>query len=147
MFNKNKLIKIMEDKNFSMYKLWKKSGVAQSTLSNLLNKENVNPSSSTLVKIATALDVSVNDFLDVTDAVQSNEEALEKSNLSEKDEKDIEKDLSNALKKLEHSQEGLMFSGEPLDDETRELLKISLENSMRLAKQIAKNKFTPKKYK
>ncbi len=66
--------------------------------------------------------------------------------LNEKDEKDIAKDLNTALNQLEKSQDGLMFDGEPLDDETRELLKISLENSMRLAKQIAK-KYTPNKYK
>ena len=39
-----------------------------------------------------------------------------------------------------------MFSGEPLGDETRELLKASLENSIRIAKINAKQKFTPKKY-
>jgi hypothetical protein len=33
-----------------------------------------------------------------------------------------------------------------LDNESKELLRISLENSMRLAKQMAKKKFTPKKY-
>jgi len=66
--------------------------------------------------------------------------------LSEKDNKDISKDLNAALDRLENSQEGLMFDGEPIDDETRELLRISLENSMRLAKQIAK-KYTPNKYK
>jgi len=40
-----------------------------------------------------------------------------------------------------------MFDGEPIDDETRELLRLSLENSMKLAKQIAKVKYTPNKYK
>ena len=39
-----------------------------------------------------------------------------------------------------------MFSGEPLDDNTRELLKASLENSITIAKINAKQKFTPKKY-
>ena len=43
-------------------------------------------------------------------------------------------------------QDGLMFSGEPLDDETRELLKASLQNSITIAKINAKQKFTPKKY-
>ena len=38
-----------------------------------------------------------------------------------------------------------MFRGEPLDDKTRELLRISLENSLRIAKLDAK-KYTPKKY-
>lgn len=67
--------------------------------------------------------------------------------LNLKDERDIAKDLSATLSDLESSQVGLMFDGEPLDDETRELLKISLENSMRLGKQIAKQKYTNKRYK
>ncbi|QCH28512.1 helix-turn-helix domain-containing protein [Clostridium tyrobutyricum] len=67
------------------------------------------------------------------------------SKLSEKDEHDIKKDLNKTLEQLEKSQDGLMFDGEPMDEETRELLRISLENSMRIAKQAAK-KYTPKKY-
>ncbi|MED0758750.1 helix-turn-helix transcriptional regulator [Aneurinibacillus thermoaerophilus] len=65
--------------------------------------------------------------------------------LTKKDEKDIAKDLQRIMDSLE-SQEGLMYDGEPMDEETKELIKISLENSMRLAKRIAKKKFTPKKY-
>lgn len=66
--------------------------------------------------------------------------------LSHKDERDIAKTLEETLSQLENDQEGLLFSGEALDDETRELLKISLENSIRMAKITAKKKFTPKKY-
>lgn len=69
-----------------------------------------------------------------------------KESLTYYDKKDIAKDLENTLNTLETSQDSLMFDGKILDDETRELLKISLENSMRLAKQIAE-KYTPKKYK
>lgn len=36
---------------------------------------------------------------------------------------------------------------EPMSDEDKELLRISLENTMRLAKQMAKQKFTPNKFK
>lgn len=68
------------------------------------------------------------------------------SQLSERDERDIAKRLESTLNALEFSQESLMFSGEPLDDETRELLKASLENSLKIAKINAKQKFTPKKY-
>lgn len=69
------------------------------------------------------------------------------SELTAKDERDIAKDLSFTLEQLESAQTGIMFDGEPLDDETRELLKISLENSIRLGKQIAKQKYTNKRYK
>jgi len=65
--------------------------------------------------------------------------------LNKKDEKDISKRLETTLSALD-TDEALMFSGEPLDDETRELLKASLENSIRIAKINAKQKFTPKKY-
>lgn len=66
--------------------------------------------------------------------------------LTPRNEKDIAKRLEETLEDLEASQNSLMFSGEPLDDETRELLKASLENSIRIAKITAKQKFTPKKY-
>ena len=66
--------------------------------------------------------------------------------LSQRDERDIAKRLENTLNALENSQESLMFSGEPLDDQTRELLKASIENSLKIAKINAKQKFTPKKY-
>lgn len=65
--------------------------------------------------------------------------------LNKKDERDIAKRLSR-LDQLESDQDGLMFSGEPLDDQTRELLKASLQNSITIAKINAKQKFTPKKY-
>jgi len=39
----------------------------------------------------------------------------------------------------------IAFQGEPMDDDEREMLRISLENSMRLAKQMAKKKFNPNK--
>ena len=62
-----------------------------------------------------------------------------------RDENDIAKRLEHTLLTL-NTQEGLMFSGEPLDEATRELLKVSLENSLRIGKINAKQKFTPKKY-
>ena len=52
-------------------------------------------------------------------------------------ERDIAKQLESTLSDLA-SQEALMFSGEPMDDNTRELLKISLENSIKVAQINAK---------
>ncbi len=47
---------------------------------------------------------------------------------------------------LLESSDALMFDGEPLDQESMDLLKTSLQNQYTLAKKIAKQKFTPKKY-
>ena len=74
---------------------------------------------------------------------EKSDQAIE---LNKRDERDIAKRLEQTLNDLEQNQDGLMFSGEPLDDETKELLKASLENSIRIAKINAKQKFTPKKY-
>lgn len=65
--------------------------------------------------------------------------------LTRKDERDIEKRLQETLSQLEGEQGGLMFSGAPLDDDTKELLILSLRNSMEIAKHAAK-KYTSKKY-
>lgn len=60
-------------------------------------------------------------------------------NLTSKDERDIQARIAEITADLE-STEGLAFynGGEPMSAEDMELLKISLENSVRLAKQLAK---------
>lgn len=65
--------------------------------------------------------------------------------ITAKDERDIAKKLNAILNDL--NEEALMFDGEVLDENTAELLRQSLENSLRLGKTLAKQKFTPKKYK
>lgn len=65
--------------------------------------------------------------------------------LNRKDERDIARRLENTLTDLD-TDDALMFYGEPLDEKTRELLRVSIENSMRIGKINAKQKFTPKKY-
>ncbi|TGA96718.1 helix-turn-helix domain-containing protein [Sporolactobacillus shoreae] len=65
--------------------------------------------------------------------------------LSEKDERDIGKQLENILNKMD-SNVSLAYDGEPMDQETQDLVRAAIESSLRLTKQIAKKKFTPKKY-
>ncbi|MCM3273690.1 helix-turn-helix domain-containing protein [Paenibacillus elgii] len=65
--------------------------------------------------------------------------------LTPKEENDIAIKLQKMMEELE-SEESLAFLGEPMDEEDKELLRMSLENSLRLSKEMAKRKFTPKKY-
>lgn len=65
--------------------------------------------------------------------------------LSARDERDISKRLEKTLFDLESQQGALMFDGAPMDDETKELLKASLEHSIKVAKINAK-KFTNKRF-
>ncbi|MCL6616294.1 MAG: helix-turn-helix domain-containing protein [Anoxybacillus ayderensis] len=69
--------------------------------------------------------------------------------LTEKDDRDIQKELEKIIKGLKTGNGFAAFGGmdiDELDEEDRELLVASLENSLRLAKRIAKEKFTPKKH-
>lgn len=67
--------------------------------------------------------------------------------LNEKDEKDVQKKLEELIEDMSKA-DALAFSkdSEPMSEETKQLLIISLENSLRLGKEMAKKKFTPKKY-
>lgn len=136
-------VKLLRKKNkVTQQKLADALGLSQSTIG-MMEKNKQGASNDTLVKLAEFFGVTV-DFL-LSDDEETNN--IENVQISKRAERDIKKALSETLEQLEDSQDGLMFDGEPIDDETRELLKVSLENSMRLAKQIAKVKYTPNKYK
>lgn len=64
--------------------------------------------------------------------------------LTEKDEKSIEKTLEKLVEELDNG----LYSKDTAeyDEETRQLLIASLEQAARIAKLAAKEKFTPKKY-
>ncbi|WP_438431973.1 helix-turn-helix domain-containing protein [Gorillibacterium sp. sgz500922] len=94
-------------------------------------------------KLAEVHGVSV-DFL-LGRSSDSQPAAAAAGTLVPREERDIAKDLEKMMNDLE-SKEALSFHGEAMDEQTKELLRISLENSMRLAKQLSKQKFTPHKY-
>lgn len=114
--------------------------ISQSTIG-MIERNDRGASKELLIKLANYFGITV-DYL-----LSDEKDINPTSELNNKDQKDISKALSQTLEQLQSDQSGLMFDGEPIDEETKELLRISLENSMRLAKQIAKNKFTPNKYK
>ena len=114
------------------------TGITKSTFSDWKNGRS-NPKLEKLQKIADYFGVDVN-FL-----MNGNESKNEQPELNSRDERDISRRLEQTLEELATQQGGLMFDGQPLDDETKELLKASLEHSIRVAKINAK-KYTPKKY-
>lgn len=107
-----------------------------------IERDRYNPSVDTLKTIAKALEIGTNLLLG-----ENASDEINQSSLSQKEERDIARDLEKMLSNLENQEAMSFYDGEPLDEESKELLRISLENSMRLAKQMAKKKFTPNKYK
>lgn len=65
--------------------------------------------------------------------------------LSIKEEHDIGKQLEKILKNMDDGT-ALAFDGEPMDDETKDFVRAAIESNLHLTKQLAKKKFTPKKY-
>ncbi|MFP3512984.1 helix-turn-helix transcriptional regulator [Peribacillus sp. SIMBA_075] len=103
--------------------------------------DNVSPKSETLNKVADYFDVSTDYLLDRTDKKRFDD-------LTENEEKDIQKELQELINGLNNKGAYAGFDGQTLDeldDEDRELLIASLENSLRLAKRIIKQKSASRK--
>lgn len=132
-------VKLLEKYGVTAYKVSKATGIAGSTFTDWKTGRST-PKQDKLQKIADYFGVTV-DYL-MTGKDEPKEMASE---LTARDERDISRRLEKTLSDLERQQGALMFDGAPLDDETKELLKASLEHSIRVAKINAK-KFIPKKY-
>ncbi len=130
---------IRDSRNVKDSQVAKETGITKSTFSEWKSGK-YTPKQEKLQKIADYFGVSIEYLM-----TGSNDNAKEPPQLSARDEKDISRRLEQTLSDLENQQDALMFDGAPLDDETKELLKASLEHSIRVAKINAK-KFTNKRY-
>ena len=127
--------RLLKEHGLTAYKVAQDTGITTATLSSW-KKGRYTPKREKLQKLADYFGVTV-------EYLMTGEGKQDSTELTAKNEKDIEKALKGTLEQLD-SQDGLMFDGEALDPETRELLKLSLENAIRTAKITAKKKFTPK---
>ena len=133
-----RLKQLRTEKKMTQTELGKKLNVTKASVSGYENGTR-NPDQESLVKIAEIFNVS-------TDYLLGKEQNKRKYyELTDKDEKDISERLQVMIEDLENNAHYSKENGE-MDDNTRELLIMSLENSLRIAKQEAKKKFTPKKY-
>jgi transcriptional regulator with XRE-family HTH domain len=124
----------------------------QSELGNLVNvspqvisnweRGYTDPNHDDVARLAAALDCST-DYLHGRKPDEPRKSQL--PSLSLKDERDIAKKLENILDAMD-SDTALSFDGEPMDEETKELVRAAIESNLKLTKQLAKRKFTPKKY-
>ena len=66
--------------------------------------------------------------------------------LTPKDEREIAKQLENMMNSLDDATAFAAVGGTAEDENDRELLRASLEMALRISKQIAKKKYTPKRF-
>lgn len=124
---------VCKRRGVSVNKALIESGAGKQFISNL--RRGSEPSLSKTMVLASYLGVNVDYLFGKTD-----------DDTPQPKEVDCSDHLEKLLSELEEKHEGLMFDGQPMDDETRRLLAISLRNSMDLARKMAKEKYTPKKY-
>ncbi|MFA1819042.1 helix-turn-helix domain-containing protein [Virgibacillus oceani] len=133
-----RLKKLCDEQRISVNSLEERLKIGRNSLYSW--KKNV-PKGTNLIKVADYFDVSTDYLLGRTDKKRYYD-------LTEKDEKSIQKELEDMLHNIGDS--GFAASDgntlDEMDPEDRELLIASLEQSLRIAKRVAKQKFTPKKY-
>lgn len=139
-----KIQSLMDENKISRYKLSKDTGVAYTTLTQILNERTKNPQIDSIKIIADYFNVPLDS---ITSDFVIKEESVS-YDLNKKEENDIADELERMMQQLD-SDSSISFHGEKIemDEDEKELLRISFENSLRVAKQIAKKKFTPKKKK
>ena len=140
-----KMKKLRKERKITQEQLAKDIGVERSSIGKY--ETGTQPSTDIITRLADYFNVSV-DYLLGRDEIKKSAEGDGNytMELNGRDERDISRRLDRMLSELDKKDSALMFDGEPLDDESRELLISSLENSIRMAKIINKRKYTPKKY-
>jgi transcriptional regulator len=135
-----KIRQLRKDNKITQTELGKILNVEKSTIS-MYENNNTQPPSQTLALIAKYFNVS-------TDYLLGNETPAKfKPQLTDKDKKDIAKQVEDMLDGLDADNPiSFQLDGNEIDDDTRELLRQSLQNALEFARLKAKEKFTPKKY-
>lgn len=132
----SRIISLCDKCGINQSDLEKELGFGKGTISKW--KSNPNPSAEKLLLVADYFNVSTDFLLKGTDS----------NGLTEKDAKDIAKDLDNIMEKLTSGEDGpASYNGEELSPEAAELFKDELEIALKRLKLINKDKYTPKKYK
>ena len=127
--------KICKERKIPISRLEKDLGFSNGYISQL--RKGTFPSNR-LIMIADYLGLSI---ADLTDDVTSEWQPT----ITDKDEKDIKKAI-DAIKNQLSSGTGLMYDGEPMDEESMEAVLAAIEVAERTAVLAAKKKFTPNKY-
>lgn len=141
-------VKLLRDKHrMTQDGLAQRLGMTRENVSNYERGLVKNIPTDVVQNLADVFDTNTDYLLGRTDDASPSSEKSFNPQLTPRDERDLAKDLDRIMSDLE-SGEGLAFYGEEmeLDEEARELLRSSMEQTIRLAKMAAKKKFTPKKY-
>lgn len=131
---------VREQLRLNQMEFARKLNIDQSTLANY-EMDRRSPKADMLIAIADIGGVTVDYLLGRETGIKK-----ELPDLTPKDEREIAKQLENMMNNLDDETAFAAVGGTVEDENDRELLRASLEMALRLSKQIAKKKYTPKKY-
>lgn len=117
--------------------LCREANVARSVMSELNMGRTKTITVETAAKLADALQISVDELL--------GKETKKEPTLTDKDRRDIAKDLERMMDDLENSGD-LMFDGNPMSQEAKDSIRAAMQVGLEMAKIKNKERFTPKKY-
>ena len=123
----------LKKRGITKEQFYRESGISSATMSQW-RKRIYSPSSAAIKKIES--------YLGVVFSIEQKDSA---PTLTEKDRRDIARDLEDIMAHLETSGD-LMFYGDPMSDEARESIRAAMKLGLEAAKVKNKERFTPKKY-
>lgn len=133
----SRILALCEERNISGYRLCKDAGVRPSVLTDLKMGRQTGLSAKNADKIASCLGVSVAYLLGT--------EAKEAPVLTEKDRRDVAKDVYQIMQSLESSGD-LMFDGVPMSEESKAAMATAMRIGLEEARRRNKATYTPKKF-
>lgn len=133
---------LRKERGYSQEDVAKMLGIGRTTY--LKYESGENKPSRKLKELASLFGVTTDYLLGRDDAPAP---AAEPMGLTARDERDIERRLDAIMNDLSPGSGLAFYDGKELTEKERDLLRISLKNSMELVRSMAKERFTPKKYK
>lgn len=132
----DRYVAICQSKGISPSKAAEEIGLNKASVTNW-KKSGYTPRADTLQRIA--------DYFGVSVAFLLGTETKTAPTLTEKDERDIARDLEGIMAQLDAGGD-LMFDGDPMSDEARESIRAAMKLGLEAARLKNKERFTPKKY-
>lgn len=133
-----KIKALCKSKGIAITAMEKELGFGRGSIGKMKNGKQGSTSADRLQKIANYLNVPI--------AQLTGQDSDWQPSITEKDEKDIKKKLDDLINQLS-TDTGLMYDGEPMDEESLDAVRAALEVAERTAMLEARRKFTPNKYK
>ena len=131
--------RLLKAKGISAYRVSKDTGISTATLSDWKTGKST-PKADKLQKIADYFCVSVDYLMGIS------VEEKKAPTLTDKDERDIARDVERIMANLETSGD-LMFDGVPMSQEAKDSMAAAMKLGLEAARLKNKKTYTPKKYK